>query len=354
MTFTVFVGQSTIGGSEGSHYTATVVVTDTLGAFTSEPITSTAVGHITHFANLIPEKSAPPVIGAGQTMTYTIAVFNSGLSTNTPPFPTLTDTIPVGTSLLRINNGGVSTTLTSTTVVSWTLPAMSPGDRLYRSYSVQVDPDLISGTLIVNDAYRTAWKNSGITSTAITGEPITTVVKEVGLIDSFKTVTPTMALPGDDNLLTYTVHIRNTGPYNLTGVKVYDLLPWKVSTYQRDAKTSSGQVISDIVSVNWTGNVPSLSDRLITLTVLVDPDYSGPVTNTAVITHSSLLHNVTAQAVAYVTNQPILRIMKSASPEPVKSGGELLYTIRVANLGQQATQVVVSDTLPSNTHICAI
>ena len=246
---------------------------------------------------------------------------------------------------------GGRATLTGTTIVSWTLPAMSPGDRFYRSYSVQVDPDLISGTLIVNDDYRTAWSNGGVTSTlpiSITGEPITTVVKEVGLIDSFKTVTPTMVLPGENNLLTYTVHIRNTGPYNLTGVKVYDLLPWKVSTYHRDAKASSGQVISDIVSINWTGNVPALSERLVRLTVLVDPGYSGPVTNTAVITHSSLSHNVTAQAVAYVTNQPVLRIMKSASPDPVKSGGELLYTIRVENLGQQATQLVVSDTLPAN------
>ena len=75
VTFTVIEGQSTIGGSEGNLYTATVVVTDTLGSFTSEPITATAVGRVTHFANLIPEKSAPPLIGAGQTMTYTIAVF---------------------------------------------------------------------------------------------------------------------------------------------------------------------------------------------------------------------------------------------------------------------------------------
>lgn len=351
VTFTTIEGQSTIGGEEGTNYTATVVVTDTLGSFTSEPITATAIGHVTHFANLIPEKSAPPVIGAGQTMTYSIAVFNSGLSTSTPPFPTLTDAIPDGTSLVSISGGGVSSTLTSTTVVSWTLPAMSPGDRLYRSYSVQVDPDLVSGTLIVNDDYRTAWSNSGVTSTlsiSITGEPITTVVKEVGLIDSFKSVTPTMVLPGAGNLLTFTVHVVNTGPYNLTGVKVYDLLPWQFSTYQRDALASSGQVISDIVSVNWIGDVGAFSERLITLTVLVDPDYTGPITNTAIFTHSSLLDDLTEQAVAYVTNLPVLRITKTASPDPVKSGGELLYTIRVENLGQQATELVVSDTLPAN------
>jgi uncharacterized repeat protein (TIGR01451 family) len=352
VTFTVIEGQSTIGGSEGTPYTATVVISDTLSGFSYEPITATAVGHVTHFANLIPEKSAPPVIGAGQTMTYSIEVFNSGLSTDTPPFPTLTDDVPEGTSLVDISHSGTSHVLTDTTIVSWTLPSMSPGDRLTRWYSVQVDNDLISGTKIVNDNYRTVWSDIAVTNTvvlSITGEPITTTVKEVGLIDSYKTVTPTVLPPGVGNLLTYTVHLVNTGPNPLFGVQAHDLLPWQVSTYQRDAIATDGQVISDIVSVDWIGDVPGFSEKVINLSVLVDPFYSGPVTNTVVITHPSLINNVIVQATAYVTDQPVLRISKSASPNPVASGGELLYTIRVENLGQQATELVVSDTLPNNT-----
>jgi hypothetical protein len=109
--------------------------------------------------------------------------------------------VPANTTLLSISDGGASSTISGTTVVSWTLPAMSPGDRLSRSYSVQVDEDLISGTLIVNDDYRTSWYDLGasITQTFVlsnTGEPITTVVKEVRLIDSYKTVTPPWLCPG--------------------------------------------------------------------------------------------------------------------------------------------------------------
>src|SRR5512134_152023 len=141
-------------------------------------------------------------------MTYTIHVFNSGLSTDVPPYPVLTDTVPASTTLLTISDGGNSSTIGSATVVSWTLPSMSPGDRLSRSYSVQVDEDLISGTLIVNDDYRASWYDLGasITQTFVlsnTGEPITTVVKEVGLIDSYKIVTPTLGTPGEDNPLTF-------------------------------------------------------------------------------------------------------------------------------------------------------
>lgn len=39
----------------------------------------------------------------------------------------------------------------------------------------------------------------------------------------------------------------------------------------------------------------------------------------------------------------------SASPDPVERGAELLYTIRVVNLGQQATTLVLTDVLPANT-----
>ena len=86
-----------------------------------------------------------------------------------------------------------------------------------------------------------------------------------------------------------------------------------------------------------------------TLTVLVDPDYQGPITNTAVISHPDLLNEVEIQAVAYVTEKPVLRITKSASPDPVEKGGTLGYTVRVINLGQQATGLVITDVIPANT-----
>ena len=354
ITITTIGGQSTIGGEEGTIYTATVVVSDTLGSFSYEPITATATGKVTHFANLIPEKDAPPVIGAGQNMTYTIHVFNSGLSTDVPPYPILTDTVPASTTLLSISDGGASTTISGTTIVSWTLPSMSPGNQLSRSYYVQVDDSLISGTLIINDDYRATWYDIGasITQTFVlsnTGEPVTTVVKEVGLIDSYKTVTPTLAMPGEDNPMTFVIHVVNNSPAPLVGVELHDLLPWQVSTYQRDAVVTAGSVISDIVSVDWTGDLDPFSEELITFTVQVDPWYQGAITNTAYLSHTSLMDDVAVQAVAYITEDPVLHITKTASPSPVNSGSELLYTLLVSNLGQQATELVVTDTLPANT-----
>ena len=354
VTLTTNGGQSTIGGDEGQGYTATVTITDAFvdssGVTATVPISASAVGRVTHFANLIPVKTSPTAIGPGQILTYTIQVGNSGLSTDSPPYPVLSETLPPSTTLHSVSDDGVTSQVGGGTVISWTLPDMSPGDVINRYFSVVVDKDLVSGTLIVNDQYRTEWYDieaSGVLSN--TGEPFTTTVKDIGLVDSFKTVDPALVRPGPDNLLTYTVHVVNSSPSATDAVEVYDLLPWEHSTYQRDAVASSGEVISDIVSVSWTGDVAPFSEELITFTVLVDPDYEGPLTNTATINDETLKEPVEVQAVAYATNDPVLRLYKKATPDPAKLGGELLYTIRAMNLGQQATNLVLTDLVPENT-----
>lgn len=352
ITITTIEPQSTIGGEEWNPYTATVVVTDVLGTYVTEPITATAIGHVTHMSNLIPTKSAPLEIGPGQTMTYTIKVVDSGLSTEATPF--LTETVPSSVTLVEdsISDGGSWETVNGRTAISWTLPDMGPGDFLFRSFAVTTDPDLVSGTLIVNDDYQTSVYESWIKDIkTVVGEPVTTTIHEVGLIDSYKTVTPTWALPGDGTVLTWTVHVVNSGPNDLSGVQVTDIFPWQDTTYQRDAVATSGttSLISDIVSLEWTGNVEAFSEELITFTTVVDEFFEGVITNTATITHESLMQPVEVSAVAYITDKPVLRISKTATPDPVSGGGTLLYQIEVTNLGQQATMLTITDTIPANT-----
>lgn len=350
VTLTTIEGQSTIGGEEGTNYTATLVITDQLGSYTTEPYSHTAIGRVTHYANLIPTKSAPAVIGAGQVMTYVLQVYNSGLSNDVPPYPILTDTVPASTTLVNVSDGGTANGTDAGALISWDLPAMNPGDRLYRSFAVRVDSDLVSGTQIYNKLYGTKWFEIDVGGYfSNTGAPVTTTVKEVGLIDSFKSVTPQLLPPGENNLLTYTVHVVNSSPSPLYGVMVDDIFPWEHSTYLRNATASAGSLISDIVSLNWQGDVAANSQELITFTVLVDPFYEGAITNTVFINHPDLREPVTKTAVAYITDEPVLRISKTASPDPVEPGGELTYDIRVENLGQQATVVVITDTLPVNT-----
>jgi uncharacterized repeat protein (TIGR01451 family) len=227
---------------------------------------------------------------------------------------------------------------------------MGPGDYLFRSFGVRANDDLVSGTLIINDDYRTTWYESELRGTLSNlGEPVTTTVHEVGLIDSYKTVSPTRALPGIGTVLTYTVHVVNSGPNNLLGVRLTDIFPWQNTTYQRDAVASSGSLTSDIVSLEWTGDIAPYSETLITFTAVVDDFFEGVVTNTATITHTSLKQDLVETAIAYITDKPVLRISKTATPNPVSVGNPLLYQIQVTNLGRQATLLVITDTIPANT-----
>ncbi|MBN1875665.1 MAG: DUF11 domain-containing protein [Anaerolineae bacterium] len=357
VTFTVPEGGvSTIGGDEGNLYTVTVVITDGYSnGIVTTPVTGTTKGLVTHKAFLVPSKSAPALMGRGQEMTYTIEVVNTALATDEPPFPFLLDVKPLSTTILHISHGGQVVSLTTGPFVgefiSWTLPALGTGDTSVepRWFTVQVDDDLVSGTQIVNANYHALWYESeDKVYFANSGLPVTTTVVEVGLIDSYKEVTPVLALPGPDNVLTYTLHVVNSSPLDLQDVRVYDTLPWADATYQRDAIAGAGTIVSDIVSIRWTGDVAAFSEVLITATVQVDPGYQGAVTNTAVISHPQLLEDVVRHAVAYITDLPVLKISKTATPNPVNAGATLLYTLRVTNMGQQATGLVITDTLPGN------
>jgi uncharacterized repeat protein (TIGR01451 family) len=352
ITITTIEGQSTIGGEEWNPYTATIVITDDLSGYVTEPITATAIGHVTHMSNLIPTKTGPPEIGPGQVMTYTIKVFDSGLSTEElPPYPVLTETVPTSVTLLSVSDDGTWETVGDRTLITWGLPAMNPGDFLFRSFSVLTDPDLVSGTQIINDDYGTATYESYLHGLKfIAGEPVTTTIHEVGLIDSYKEVSPTWALPGTGTVLTWTVHVVNSGPSQLNDVQVSDIFPWEHSTYQRDAMASSGSLDSDIVSLDWTGDVAPYSEELITFTTLVDDFFEGVLTNTATITHTSLNAPVQVSTEAYITDKPVLFISKVATPDPVLVGTTLLYKVQVTNLGNMATLLQVTDTIPANTY----
>ncbi len=128
-----------------------------------------------------------------------------------------------------------------------------------------------------------------------------------------------------------------------------DIFPWEHTTYQRDAAASAGSLTDDIVSFEWVGDVASNDEELITFTVMVDDFFEGVVTNTATISHTSLTQEIVRTAVAYITDKPVLRISKTATPDPVSVGNTLLYEIQVVNLGQQATLLTITDTLPANT-----
>ncbi len=306
------------------------------------PVSVTSKMLVTFQARLNVYKSGPDVIGPNELMTYTLRVHNSAFSADAPSW--MTDEIPLDTTFITASDGGAL--ISGTNTISWTLPPLSTGEQLTRTLTVQVG-DVPSGTIIRNEDVWASCPNCAMTDVVFL--PVTTTVLLRGLGDSYKEVSPALSYPGSAVALTYTVHVVNSSAFYLEGVRLTDYLPWAESTYNRDAVATAGSLISDIVHLNWVGDVGPHSEEAITLSVLVDPWYKGGVTNTAVITHPGLAAPVTVTAVAYVTDEPVLRLTKKASPDPVGRGEELAYTLYLYNLGQKATGLIISDTVPTNT-----
>lgn len=133
VTFATSLGESTIGGAEGTPYSTTVLITDDLSNMSAPPASDTAIGLVTHYANVVPTKSAPPVVGPGELLTYTIRADNRAMTTDLPPV--LTDVVPLGTTFVWASDGGITTTVSDRVVVSWTLPLLSVGDGVVRYFT---------------------------------------------------------------------------------------------------------------------------------------------------------------------------------------------------------------------------
>ncbi|HUT20062.1 MAG TPA: hypothetical protein VM366_12985, partial [Anaerolineae bacterium] len=124
------------------------------------------------------------------------------------------------------------------------------------------------------------------------------------LIMSLKSVTPTLAHTGGVTL-SYEIEIRNTGAYSALGATLVDAIPVS-TTFTGDAGASTGLVNVDGGTLTWDGDVGFDATVLLTLSVYVDPVFSGTVRNTAVLSHPLIVRPVSVTAETIVTDDPIL------------------------------------------------
>ena len=163
-----------------------------------------------------------------------------------------------------------------------------------------------------------------------------------------KSESPAPAVAGQP--LTYTLTVTNNGPSNATGVTVTDPLPAALSFVSATPSQGSVERVNGVLTIHL-GNLADGASATTTVVATVAAATSGTVTNTATVTGNETdpnLANNTSTVVTPLSAQTDLQIAKSGSPDPVKAGQQLTYTLTSRNNGpSNATGVTVVDTLPA-------
>ncbi len=312
-----------------------------------------------NFANLsqadlgVVKSASPSSATAGGQLTYTFTTTNYGVSGATGVV--LTDVLPPSVHYVSCTSSQGSVFLNNGTFTAQ-YGSLANGATATTTMIVTVDAGT-SGS-ITNTATvagnETDPNQSNNTSTVVT--PITKMID----LAITKTATPEPAKAGGQ--LTYTLNVVNNGPANGTGVTLTDALP--ASVHFVSCTTSQGNVFlnNGTFSAQF-GSLAVGATATTTILVTIDAAAAGTITNTASVagneTETTLANNTasvnTTVPAKIINATPDLRIVKTASPNPVAYGANLTYTLVVSNNSiTPATGVTVVDTLPAGLNLVSV
>jgi uncharacterized repeat protein (TIGR01451 family) len=253
---------------------------------------------------MVSKRASPDPVQSGERLTYYIVVTNTG---NTDLHATVTDYLPPQFAL-----GGTRT---------WNPIVRADGGVWEQSVSGNVELGYTGPLTNVVRVTTDEGPSAEYTETSwAVGTPELTLTQ-------YSTPDPVQA----GERITYSIRVINNGNVDLHAT-VTDYLP--------DQLIPGG-------TRTWNPTIPTPNGMWEqTVSGIVKMGYSGPLTNLVEVTTDEGAYGESIEtAEARVT--PKLLLSKSAYPDPVQAGEELVYTIVVTNIGNIDLHATVTDQFPA-------
>lgn len=286
--------------------------------------------------DIIKSVTPTPTVEAGDLLTYTLLVSNEG-NANAQQVE-ISDVIPLNTSFVSATPGFSPASPLPGAPITWLTSTVLVGSPQIYNFVVRADNPLDNGTIITNSATVSSVLDFDESNT------VTTVVVSTPTLEIFKAGLPEPVPAG--GLLTYTIRYTNTGNANANNVVITDIFPANTSFNNDDSNpfvpgsNITGGRIWDIGAVPGNGG-----GGVITLTLNV----AAPQDNGTILENVVTIKGIEPTQDVYtttntITSTPIIEITKRESADPIKAGGQVVYTLRYTNTGNMdATGVVITD-----------
>jgi uncharacterized repeat protein (TIGR01451 family)/LPXTG-motif cell wall-anchored protein len=324
-------------------FSGSLANTATVSSATLDPSpannTATAVTAVSAQADLSVTKSSSSTFVAGLPASYTITVTDNGPSDATAV--NVTDQPPTGYTV----TSATSTLGTCDVTVTCDLGTIPIGSTVTITVAGIVDPDFV-GALTNSATATSAVPDPVPTNNTATLASAVATVADLAIV---KTADTNPITPGA--LAQWTLAVTNNGPSTARSVTVADPAPAGVTwTFATSTVGTCAVGASAGCSI---GDLPAGASAIVT----VQGNVASNVTNGSTMTNTATAASTTgdptpgnnsASTATPVKASVAIAVTKTATPDPIIAGSQLVYRLTLHNVGpSDTTGAVLVDTLPS-------